>query len=294
MATCRFTDPIRKSRHASCQYHCGNWGSLRSELVKRTGMTRQETRIARDSHTVLLNMKGEARAGEDFVNGRRVPFSPRRVGSLVFVPANVEWTGWDEGDASGCYLAVTIERDFVDNVLGRSFVLDTDTLMPAIGFRDSTIEMALHRIALETLQPDFVSGTVVEAQAMLLLSQLARSHGAMHTLKKGGLSPFDMKQVDEMIDASALRPMRIGDMARAIGISHFHFDRAFKQTTGKTPRDYIAKRKIDRSLDLLRTTNQSLTDIALECGFSSSSHFSVAFKRAFGVGPAEFRQTWRV
>jgi AraC-like DNA-binding protein len=296
LATSRCTeiDTIRKSQHATCQHHSGHWGSLRAELVKRTGMTRQETKIAHACHTLLLNMKGEARTGEDYVNGRRVPFSPRSVGSLVFMPANVEWAGWDEGDATGCYLAVTIEPSFVEGVFGSRFGLETTWLMPAIGFRDSTIEMALHRIALETLQPDPVSGAVVESQAILLLSQLARFQGTPYILKKGGLSPFDMKQVDEMIDASSLRPMRIADMARAIGISHFHFDRAFKQTTGKTPRDYIAQRKIDRSLDLLRTTNHSLTEIALECGFSSSSHFSVAFKRAFGVGPAQFRQTWRV
>lgn len=295
MATSRRidADQIRKSQHATFQRRSGQWRSINAELVKRTGMTRQETAIAHARHTLLLNMKGEARTGEDYVNGQRVPFSPRRVGSVVFIPAGVEWTGWDEGDAVGCYLAVTITPDFVDDLFGGKSDLPLSTLRPAIGFRDSAIEMAMHRIALEILHPDPISGAVVEGQAMLLLSQLARSRGPSLEVKKGGLSPFDMKRVDDMIDTSSESPLRIADIARRIGVSHFHFDRAFKQTTGKTPRTYIAERKIERSLDLLRTTNKPLTEIALECGFSSSSHFSVAFKRAFGVGPGEFRQSWR-
>lgn len=213
---------------------------------------------------------------------------------MVFMPARTSWEGWDEGDATGCYLAVAIEPEFVQDVFGAHADTLVDAFTPAIGFRDSMIEMALHQIAVELIQPDTVSGAFVEGQVTLLLSCLARSHNSRREVQKGGLSPFAVKRVDQMIDASSQDAMRIADMAREIGVTPCHFCRAFRQTMGKTPRQYIAQRRIDRSLDLLRTTTLSMTEIALECGFSSSSHFSVAFKRAFGVGPAKYRLSWKV
>ena len=67
---------------------------------------------------------------------------------------------------------------------------------------------------------------------------------------------------------------------REIGVSRRHFFRAFKQSTGKTPHSYVAEHRLKRADDLLRTTDFSATDIALGCGFASSSHFTVAFKQA--------------
>ncbi|TIP93629.1 MAG: helix-turn-helix transcriptional regulator [Mesorhizobium sp.] len=64
----------------------------------------------------------------------------------------------------------------------------------------------------------------------------------------------------------------LADLANEVGVSRFHFCRAFKQSTEMTPHAFIAQRRLEHSADMLRSTNISATEIAMECGFGSSSH----------------------
>ncbi|CDX39620.1 Transcriptional regulator, AraC family [Mesorhizobium plurifarium] len=263
------------------------------DMVKRTGLKRQETKIFCPGHVFLMNLHGAARIGEDFVDGRRVSFSPRRAGSVVFVPAGNDWTGWDEGDETASFLLVSIEQEFAEETLGEAARHRRTVLPPSIGFRDGLVEMALQRIAIELKQPDPFSAAMVESLAKQLLVQMVRLNGAYEPLK-GGLSPFDLKRAMEMIGSLSGETLTLSALAQELGVSRFHFCRAFKQSTGKTPHAFIAERRLEKSSGMLRSTSLSATEIALECGFGSSSHFAIAFRQSFGVSPTEFRRRCRL
>lgn len=204
------------------------------------------------------------------------------------------WHGWDEGDATASYLLVSIAKEFADDVFAGTARHRPAVLPPSIGFRDGTAELALQRIALELKQPDPISATMVECQATQLLGQMLRLNGVHQEPAKGGLSSFDLKRAVDMIETLSDGRPTLADLAKEIGVSRFHFWRAFKQSTGMTPHAFIAQRRLEQSADMLRSTNLSATEIAMECGFGSSSHFATAFKRAFGAGPTEFRRKWRI
>ncbi|ESW80081.1 AraC family transcriptional regulator [Mesorhizobium sp. LSJC265A00] len=267
---------------------------MRADVVKRTGLERQETRLLQPNHVFLMNLKGTASRGEDIVDGRRIAFLPRRAGSIIFMPAGSDWNGWDEGEATASYLLVSIEKGFADEVFAGMARHRPAVLPPSIGFRDGTAELALQRIALELKQPDPISATMVECQATQLLGQMLRLNGVHQEPAKGGLSSFDLKRAVDMIETLSDGRPTLADLAKEIGVSRFHFWRAFKQSTGMTPHAFIAQRRLEQSADMLRSTNLSATEIAMECGFGSSSHFATAFKRAFGAGPTEFRRKWRI
>ncbi|WP_246673890.1 MULTISPECIES: AraC family transcriptional regulator [unclassified Mesorhizobium] len=263
-------------------------------MIRRTGLERQETAISFPGHIFLMNLKGAASRGEDFVDGRRISFSPRRAGSVIHMPAGSDWTGWDEGEPTAAYLLVSIEKGFTDEAFAGVVCHRSADLPASVGFRDSTVEMALQRIAIELRQPDPISVTMVESQAMHLLVQMVRRNGHYHEPAKGGLSAFDLKRAIALIESSSDETPTLADLAKEVGVSRFHFSRAFKQSTGMTPHAYIARRRLDQSADMLRSTNLSATEIALECGFGSSSHFTIAFKRAFGASPTEYRRRSRI
>ncbi|ESZ61605.1 transcriptional regulator [Mesorhizobium sp. L103C131B0] len=284
----------RRSRHQSLAHKYESWGSVRADVVKRTGLERQETRLLQPNHVFLMNLKGTASRGEDIVDGRRMAFSPRRAGSIIFMPAGTDWNGWDEGDATASYLLVSIEKGFADDVFAGMAAHRPAVLPPSIGFRDGTVELALQRIALELRQPDPISATMVECQATQALGQMFRLNGFHQEPAKGGLSSFDLKRAVGMIEALSDGRPTLADLAKEIGVSRFHFWRAFKQSTGMTPHAFIAQRRLEQSADMLRSTNLSATEIAMECGFGSSSHFTTAFKRAFGAAPMEFRRNCRI
>lgn len=72
------------------------------------------------------------------------------------------------------------------------------------------------------------------------------------------------------------------------GFSPVHFHNCFKASTGKTVHEYVEEQRIKKAANLLVTTDRTLTEIAYECGFSSQSYFSFAFKRKMGQTPREY------
>ncbi len=80
---------------------------------------------------------------------------------------------------------------------------------------------------------------------------------------------------------------KIADFA---ALSPIHFHNLFKTSVGKTLRDYVEEQRIKKAVNLLISTNLSLTEIALQCGFSSQSYFSYVFKRRMKTTPRKYAQ----
>ena len=84
--------------------------------------------------------------------------------------------------------------------------------------------------------------------------------------------------------------MSLERMAGAACLSKFHFVKAFQQYCGETPVQFLWRIRLDRAArSLVFNPGNSITDIALDCGFSSSQTFSRAFSRRFGVAPRRLR-----
>ncbi|MBQ8350494.1 MAG: helix-turn-helix transcriptional regulator [Clostridia bacterium] len=77
-------------------------------------------------------------------------------------------------------------------------------------------------------------------------------------------------------------------LAKRASFSPIYFHKLFKASTGKTLREYIEEQRIKKAVDLLTATGKTLTQIAYECGFSSQSYFSYAFKRKMKMPPREY------
>ncbi|MNE61468.1 HTH-type transcriptional activator RhaS [compost metagenome] len=83
------------------------------------------------------------------------------------------------------------------------------------------------------------------------------------------------------------------DLAAHAELSEFHFARMFKHSTGQAPHQYVMQVRLQQAEKLLRNTLMPLTQIALDCGFSSASHFSHRFKAFYGHTPIWLRQQSR-
>lgn len=77
-------------------------------------------------------------------------------------------------------------------------------------------------------------------------------------------------------------------MSRLASLSPTHFHRKFKAAVGQTLREYVAEQRIRKAIYLMQYTDMTLTQIALDCGFSSQSYFNYAFKRKMGSSPREY------
>lgn len=90
-------------------------------------------------------------------------------------------------------------------------------------------------------------------------------------------------------------PVRLADLARAARLSPFHFHRVFQALVGETPAEFVKRLRLERALvTMAHAPTSSLTTVALDCGFSSSSDFSRCFKQRYGAAPSAFDlEGWR-
>jgi AraC family transcriptional regulator len=91
------------------------------------------------------------------------------------------------------------------------------------------------------------------------------------------------------------QPLRLEEISRAAGFSPCHFHRIFSALMGETLGQFVKRVRLERALSLMsRTPKRPLTDIALACGFASSSDFSRSFKQRYGLPPSRFDlKAWR-
>ena len=94
----------------------------------------------------------------------------------------------------------------------------------------------------------------------------------------------------DAMDRTYDQPLDIPALARIALVSEAHFIRTFKETFGETPHRYLQRRRVERSLFLLRETEQSVTDVCLDVGFNSLGTFSRTFREIMGQSPSEYRQ----
>ncbi|MHC8305521.1 helix-turn-helix domain-containing protein [Pseudomonas sp. PB3P13] len=114
---------------------------------------------------------------------------------------------------------------------------------------------------------------------------------ATQTRKKstGGLAPWRESLAKQLILDRLGETIEVAELASACALSRSHFSRAFKCSTGLSPQDWIRHQRIARAKQLIRSTDLSLTQISLECGFCDQAHFCHIFTRSEGINPFAWR-----
>ena len=93
----------------------------------------------------------------------------------------------------------------------------------------------------------------------------------------------------DAMDRTYAQPLDVPALARIAFVSEAHFIRSFRATFGETPHRYLQRRRVERSMFLLRETDRSVTDICLDVGFSSLGTFSRTFRDIVGQSPTDYR-----
>jgi len=140
--------------------------------------------------------------------------------------------------------------------------------------------------------PERAPSLFIDHVALALSIHLASQYGNVAELPRqwgGGLAPWQERRAKELIDAEIDRGPTLEALAQACGLSKRHFTRAFRQSTGMAPHQWLQRRRIDKAMQLLGSPAVSLSTVALECGFADHSHFARTFARLVGVTP----HTWR-
>ncbi|MEL7654383.1 MAG: AraC family transcriptional regulator [Bacillota bacterium] len=104
---------------------------------------------------------------------------------------------------------------------------------------------------------------------------------------------FEVDQAIAYMNSHFSEKITINDLAKQAARSSGHFSKVFKSVTGMTPMDYLSMIRIQKARNLLINTMNSMTEIALECGFNTSSYFSSCFLEKYKTTPSAFRQNFK-
>jgi len=159
---------------------------------------------------------------------------------------------------------------------------------------DSTLRR-LMEILLSEKQARFQSGYFfLDSVTTTLASYLLRHYSASSAVLEsstGGLAPSVLRRSIEFIQSHLEGDLRLSDLANEAKISSSHFIRSFRQSTGKTPYQFLLHQRVERAQSLMRDHGTPLTQVALASGFADQHHLARVFRRITGVTPSTYRRS---
>jgi AraC family transcriptional regulator len=165
-----------------------------------------------------------------------------------------------------------------------------DTTIPDVWLR--RVLTLLERVIGElNSKPDAVS-PLAEA-ASLLREQLAGEPGAPAVAGGGRLLAWQARKVRDYIDAHLAEALRVADLCSLLRLSEAHFSRSFKRTFGESPHAFLIRQRLQRAERYMLETGASLSEIALQCGFTDQAHLSKHFRQHTGRTPGSWRRARR-
>lgn len=203
----------------------------------------------------------------------------------IFAPATEIHTRFDTS-AHCDYVATFFSKDALKEL---GIALDH----PRVAFYNEAIQRSLAEVCIEAEHSDDLFALYAEGWAVQMLARvarIARSGGDARVSHKGGLPARTLKKIESYVRENIGNPITLDQMASVALVSKRHFVRAFNESVGVTPHRFILNLRIDEAKVRLRATLESVTEIALNCGFSQSQHFSTTFKKLTGVTPLAYRR----
>lgn len=213
-------------------------------------------------------------------------------GDIAITPADMSvFCRWEREDR---FLQISISSDFVDNIARETMDRENIELIPQFRTRDSQVESIGMMLLAELQQENTGSSLYVESLTNLLAIHLIRQYATSKphlAIREAGLPPYQLIQVLEYIDVYLEHDIKLADLAALLNMSQYHFSHVFKQSMGIPPHQYLLQQRIERAKLLLKQTERSIVEIALDCGFSSHSHLSKQFRQCVGMTPTAYRLT---
>jgi AraC-like DNA-binding protein len=128
----------------------------------------------------------------------------------------------------------------------------------------------------------------LRAKLLELIVFLSRSYSTAETTEARAL--LRVGHVIGALENDFSRDWKLDDLLTIAHMSRSNLMRVFRKATGQTPVDYLIRLRIQKAAALLRTADESITEIALGCGFSDSNYFTRQFHKLLGESPTAYRK----
>ena len=241
-----------------------------------------------NQHLVLVHLEvptwAEQRLDDQFQENQF------RIGDILIVPAKMpHYARWDTAHR---YLILSLDPAAFLTAVQSTESCDNAELVPHFATADPLIHGIGLALKTEVESSGLGGQLYVDSLCTTLLHHLIRHYTVQKPVladQAGGLPNCRLRQVLEYIDAFLDRKLALADLAAIAQMSPSYFTQLFKESTGSTPHQYVIQQRLERAKHLLKRSDRTIIDIALECGFNSHSHLSKQFRKVMGMTPKTFR-----
>jgi AraC family transcriptional regulator len=160
------------------------------------------------------------------------------------------------------------------------------------GARDPVLSNLLDQVLAELAQRGGPSEMLLQGIGEALAVHLVRHYGEETDpakVRQAALPAFRLRRATAWMAERLDQPFDLEALAREVGMSAFHFSRLFRKATGSAPSQHFIRLRMAEAKRLLRETDRSVIEVALDVGYASPSHFAQVFRKTVGVTPREYR-----
>lgn len=156
--------------------------------------------------------------------------------------------------------------------------------------RDRPLAAVIETLWDELCLPGALPRLYVEGAKQLAIARLLRLARDHRPRPSPALAPWQLNRVMDLLVARFDEELSVAELAGAIGMSPFHFARAFKASTGRPPHRRQMELRIERARAMLAGTKLSVIEIAIAVGYESPQTFARLFRQLMGMTPSEYRR----
>jgi AraC family transcriptional regulator len=265
---------------------------MTAEVVQATSSERIAYRVRAQVHMLVLCERGARKDGETSIKG--LPSSTLRdvTRKFSFVPAGHDYYDWHDPRTPARMAFFYFAPEALPLAVANGNV--EQVLPPRLFFEDAALLATAQKLMalIEGPQPDDCS--YLQALGVVLAHELVRNNQGSPNGKvtiRGGLAAWQQRVVTSYIDEHLAEPVPLATLAGLAGLSTYHFCRAFKQSFGVPPHRYHTSQRIEHAKTLLAKPSFTVTDIGLTVGFSETSSFTAAFRKATGLTPTAYHRS---
>lgn len=239
---------------------------------------------------VVVFPSAETAKLESLVHGRRREFRFSR-GDAIINPAGLFTAPrWDTEIE---IVLVGIDPHFMNRAAEQCGSPPRVDLTPRLRFRDPLLEQLATALVQEferkDLPPDHLYAESLASAFVAHLLKKYSAAGARELAARGGLPAQRLRRVIEYIHDNLGAKVTIEAMAELAGLSASHFIALFRQSTGLSPHRYVAARRLEQAIALLKQTSLPIADVALRAGFADQSHLTRTVRSHLNTTPGALR-----
>ncbi|MCB5362394.1 helix-turn-helix domain-containing protein [Pusillimonas sp. CC-YST705] len=215
------------------------------------------------------------------------------IGTMEIVPANAElYAQWKE--TKECLL-VALSPHKLSQLAGLEFEREDFEFHPTdCGHVDQQALMLAHLIRKEFQDCNLLNHLYLDSLLTVYSTHLLRNYSTFRDRSsprpRGGLSPKTRRSVEDYIRTHIGDNLSVSQLAQIAELSPSHFLRAFKQTIGQAPYQYVLAIRLEQAEKLVVSTDMELAEIAKITGFSSHSHMTSLMRRNKLTTPSSLRR----